>query len=183
MKMNDENFINQLKKKNEKALDYVIQKYGWLIKTIVSKHLFSLKDHQEECINDVLLAIWKNIDQYDSKISTFQNWVSGIARYKSIDYKRKYLSSLQNEAWETTEIIYYDQGLADILENEISDDLKELLACLKEEDRNIFMKLFFEEKEVEMVCRETGLKPSVIYNRISRGKRKMKRLYEERKGV
>jgi len=43
MKMNDENFINQLKKKNEKALDYVIQKYGWLIKTIVSKHYFLLK--------------------------------------------------------------------------------------------------------------------------------------------
>lgn len=32
MKINEGNFIIQLRKRNEKALDYVIDNYGWIIK-------------------------------------------------------------------------------------------------------------------------------------------------------
>lgn len=39
MKINEENFLDQLKKKNEKALDYVIDTYGWIIKSVIKKHL------------------------------------------------------------------------------------------------------------------------------------------------
>ncbi|KAJ53721.1 RNA polymerase sigma-70 factor [Clostridium tetanomorphum DSM 665] len=43
MKINEENFIRYLKKKNEKALDYIIDVYGGLIKSIVKKHLYNLE--------------------------------------------------------------------------------------------------------------------------------------------
>nr|WP_160688250.1 DNA replication protein [Clostridium sp. C2-6-12] len=42
MKINEENFIQQLRKKNEKALDYVIDNYEWIIKYIVRKHLYKI---------------------------------------------------------------------------------------------------------------------------------------------
>ena len=65
MKIDEENLIIQLRKKNEKALDYVIDNYGWVIKSIVFKHLYNLKSVQDECINDVLLGIWNNIGSFD----------------------------------------------------------------------------------------------------------------------
>ena len=45
MKINEENFIIQLRRKNEKALDYVIDNYGWIIKSIVKKHLYNFVEH------------------------------------------------------------------------------------------------------------------------------------------
>ena len=64
MNINDENFIIQLRKRNEKALDYVINNYGWVIKSIVKKEMYNLKYLQEECINDILLGVWNNINSF-----------------------------------------------------------------------------------------------------------------------
>ncbi|MGL5348579.1 MAG: hypothetical protein ACRDA3_14620 [Peptostreptococcaceae bacterium] len=35
MKVNENNFIEQLKRKNEKALVYVIDNYGWIINSSI----------------------------------------------------------------------------------------------------------------------------------------------------
>ena len=66
MKINEENFLKQLRRRNEQALDYVIDNYGWIIKSVVKKHLYNLQSVQNECINDVLLGLWNNIDKFDS---------------------------------------------------------------------------------------------------------------------
>lgn len=44
MKITEENVIKQLRKRNEKALYFVIDQYGGLIKSIIRKHLSSLED-------------------------------------------------------------------------------------------------------------------------------------------
>ncbi len=119
MKINEENFIIQLRRKNEKALDYVIDNYGWIIKSIVKKHLYNLQSVQAECINDVLMGIWNNIDTFDENKSDFKNWVAGIAKFKSIDYKRKYLKGLEYENIDDLNISVSDSTY-EILKNELS---------------------------------------------------------------
>ena len=64
MKVNENNYIRELRNRNEKALDYIIDNYGWIIKSIVKKHLYNLHSVQEECINDILLGIWNNIREF-----------------------------------------------------------------------------------------------------------------------
>uniref|UniRef100_UPI0039047390 sigma factor n=1 Tax=Gudongella sp. SC589 TaxID=3385990 RepID=UPI0039047390 len=91
MRITEDNFIQEIKKRNEKALEYVIENYGWILKTVLKKHLFYLQDYYDECMNDCLLAVWENINNYNPEKSNFKNWVGGIAKYKSIDYTRKYL--------------------------------------------------------------------------------------------
>ena len=52
-----------------------------------------------------------------------------------------------------------------------------MLSCLNEKDRILFWKLYVEEEPMEEVSRETGLKKEVIYNRLSRGKRRIRKQY------
>ena len=52
MKITEQNLIKQLKKKNPQAIDYIIDQYGGLIKTVLLKNLYDQKDHWEECFND-----------------------------------------------------------------------------------------------------------------------------------
>ena len=177
MKINEENFIIQLRKRNEKALDYVIDNYGWIIKSIVKKHLYNLQIVQDECINDVLIGIWNNIDTFDENKSEFKNWVAGIAKFKSIDYKRKYLKGLEYENIDDLNISV-SESTYEILENELSLDVEEMLNCLNEKDRDLFYKLYVEEIEVNKISEETGMKRDAIYNRVSRAKKKIRDIFK-----
>jgi len=61
LKITEENFIGEMKKGNEKALEYVIDNYAWILKTVLKKHLFYIPNLYDECMNDCLFAIWENI--------------------------------------------------------------------------------------------------------------------------
>ena len=177
MKINEENFLDQLKKKNEKALDYVIDTYGWIIKSVIKKHLYNLQSVQDECINDVLLGLWNNIDKFDENKSEFKNWIAGIAKFKAIDYKRKYLRELDNENVDDLNITV-DDSIHELLKNELRLEMQEMMNSLKEKDRELFYKLYVEEIEVDKVSQETGIKRDVIYNRVSRAKKKLRDIFK-----
>ncbi|QUF83261.1 sigma-70 family RNA polymerase sigma factor [Clostridium butyricum] len=177
MKINEENFLDQLKKKNEKALDYVIDTYGWIIKSVIKKHLYNLQSVQDECINDVLLGLWNNIDKFDENKSEFKNWIAGIAKFKAIDYKRKYLRELDNEKVDDLNITV-DDSTHELLKNELSLEMQEMMNSLNERDRELFYKLYVEEIEVDKVSQETGIKRDVIYNRVSRAKKKLRDIFK-----
>ena len=175
MKITEENFVEEMKRGNEKALEYVIDNYAWILKTVIKKHLFYLPYLYEECMNDCLLAIWDNIISYNPERSSFKNWVGGIAKYKSIDYTRKYLKNLENQNIEDANIAIEDNSLKEILSKEISEQTEKMLSSLSKEDQKIFKKLYFEEKGMDEISEDTGLSKSALYNRLSRGKKKMRK--------
>ena len=88
--INDENFLNEIKDRNEEALCYIIEKYGDLINSVIGNHLYLLVEEQEECFDDVFLNIWEHIDSFKEEQNSLKNWIAGIARYRSIDYLRRY---------------------------------------------------------------------------------------------
>ena len=143
----------------------------------MKKHLYNLQSVQDECINDVLIGIWNNIDTFDENKSEFKNWVAGIAKFKSIDYKRKYLKGLEYENIDDLNISV-SESTYEILENELSLEVEEMLNCLNEKDRDLFYKLYVEEIEVNKISEETGMKRDAIYNRVSRAKKKIRDIFK-----
>ena len=86
--MDDRQLAAGIRRKEEKALDQLIDQYGRLIKSIVFYHLGDF--YRDECINDILLCIWNHIDQYHPEKNSLKNWIGAICKYKCIDYKRKF---------------------------------------------------------------------------------------------
>lgn len=177
MKISEENFIDELKKKNEKALEYLVDNYGWIIKTVCKKHLIELPNLLDDCMNEVLIDIWKNIDRFDSAKGNIKNWIAGISKFKSIDFKRKYFKDLALEDISNFNIISNESLELSTLKVELSDETEQLLKCLKKSDCELFIKLYVEEEKIEDISSQTGIKKDIIYNRISRGKRKIKNLF------
>lgn len=183
MKIGEHNYIKQLQLHNEKALLYVIDEYGGLLMSIIRKHLFSVPHREEECFNDVLLKIWQNISEFDESKSTFKNWAAAVARYRSIDYLRQYRKELEAVNIEDTMIVKEDKMLANMIEREISEELEMMLDTLKPIDKELFMRLYVQEQSVDEVSRETGMKTEVIYNHLSRSKKKLCRQFQIERGV
>lgn len=183
MKIGEKNYIKQLRLHNEKALAYVIDEYGGLIMSVIRKHLFYLPEKQEECFDDVLLKIWLNIESFDENKSTFRNWAAAVAKYQAIDYLRSYRKELQTVNIEDAVIVQEDHALAGMIEKEINLEVEKMLECLKPQDRELFYKLYVEEKSMKQISCETGIKQEVIYNRLSRGRKKLRRNILEERGA
>lgn len=179
--MNNKKLIKGIIKKDEKALEYLIDEYGWVVKTVVYKYLYNFKNLQEECINDIFLRIWNNIKYYDSEQSSLKNWIASISKYKAIDYLRKYAKELEDENIDyITGISDKEDNYKEVIEEGVSEELEKLIEPLNEDDKRIFRKLFYEEKTVEEISKEENLKKNTIYSKVSRGKKKIKDSIEER---
>lgn len=174
MKIKENNFVYQLQIKNEKALAYIISEYGGLVMSVIRKHLFLMEDMEEECFDDVFLSVWEHSSSFDEEITSFKNWIAGIARYKAIDYLRKYRTRLDDIGLDGITVSNEDQELLKLIDREISEEMDQMLSCLNDTDKQLFMKLYVEEKEIDVVCEETGMNKNVIYKRLSRGKQKIR---------
>lgn len=173
MVINDQNFIQQLHDRNEDALMYVIDTYGGLVKSVIAKNMSCLKEEQQDCMNDVFLAVWEHIDSYHPEKNSFKNWIAAIAKYKAIDYMRKFQREIINISYD--EKGYENRSLEAKLEDELSERTEELLSCLNEKDRELFLLLYAQEEPMETVSRKLHMSKPVIYNRISRAKKRIKK--------
>lgn len=175
MKIDNNNFIYQLCMKNEDALMYVIDEYGGLIKAVIRKNMSCLKWKQDECFNDVLLSIWEHIESFHPENNSFKNWIAAIAKHKSIDYMRKYRFEMDKVTYDGMENYeLQNEDRPEILESEISARTEELLAVLKPKDREILIRIYANEESVEQVSQDLNIEKSVIYNRVSRAKKKLR---------
>ncbi|UYV51453.1 sigma-70 family RNA polymerase sigma factor [Priestia megaterium] len=170
--MEDDWIVACITQKKEKGLELLIDQYGGLITAIVRKHLGTLKSYEEECVNDVLLAVWHHIDRFDSKKNTFENWVAAVAKYKAIDYQRKYIKT-QHEALSEAGV-----GETSEVHNIQTNDVEELLGHLSEGDRELFKAYYLQEVELKQIAEKQQTTIGNLYNRLSRGRKKLKAIFK-----
>lgn len=169
--MKDKLIIKYIKKKNQKGMEILIDQYNGLITSVIRYHLGSLTNYEEECVSDTLLAIWDNIEGFDQDKNTFKNWICAIAKYKAIDYKRKYLNKI--EVSDLDEQNYYiDKNLLKI---EIQEELNETLKFLSEEDKEIFRRYYLNDESVIDIANDKKLAISSVHSKLSRGKAKIRK--------
>ena len=183
MRANEDNFIRLLRQRKEEGILYVIEAYGGLIRSVVWKRLSGFPDRAEECMNDIFLGIWQNIERFDEKKGSFANWAAGVARLEAIDMLRKIQREKSTVSIENVEILQEDKALLELVEQEISEETEAVLNCLSPKDRELFRRIFIEQEEPEAVGNAMGMSRDNVYVRIFRGKKKIRRKMDGWKGV
>lgn len=180
MKITEENVVEQLFKKNEKALFFVVDQYGGIIRAVMKRYLGNLEIIQDECLDDVLLIVWKNIAAYDPSKNSLKNWIAAITKYKAIDYQRQYKRYLQQHELEDHMLIEHKSVEAHVVENMLSSETEKILSSLKKEDQVLFLQHYGEQKGVDELAEERGVNKAVIYNRLSRRRKKLRAAFRNR---
>jgi len=174
--IDENNFIEQIKRKNAKALEFVVDNYSNLVFKVVRTVLNSSFDckYVEECVNDVFWSVWNNIEGFDYEKGNFKYWITAIAKYKAIDYKRKHFKQRTDECID-------DYNLQDELnvENTIisMENRKELLIAIngmKLEDKEIFIRRYFLYEGIENIAKTFGVDRNLVDKRLSRGRKFLK---------
>lgn len=184
MKIKDDNFIEHLKKRHPKSLDYIIDKYGGLVNTVVSNTLRDMDDRGliEECISDVFIAVWENAEKFNGDIVNFKSWIAGITKYKAIDYFRKYSKKVNSEA--INENIADKRDLEDDYINGIeAKRLIEIIMAYDEPDKSIFIRKFLLGESSSEISKAIGITINNINTRVFRGRQKIKKEFFNEKEV
>lgn len=175
MRVNNSNYIKQLKSGKEAALEFIVDKYLPLVKGIVNKVLLPTGDSYfiEECINDVFLSVWDNSSKFSGEDTDFRRWICVIAKFKAIDYYRKSKKNM-NIAVEVIEELQVNSAEEEFLTKEEENQLIKLINQLEQIDRNIFVMKFFLGESSEDIAKKLNMSKAAIDNRIYRGKKKLR---------
>ena len=181
MKSNESNFIKRLQSGKEDALDYIVDRYLPLIKSVVQQVLRPIQREElvGECVNDVFLSVWQNARKFrGGDENGFKNWICAVAKYKAIDYYRK---EVKNHEFATE---FLENPIQESMEVDVGDTVNDLLNQLDPIDRKIFIMKYLLGFSSEETAEKLSLSKSAIDNRIYRGKKKLRHngrvLYEGR---
>ena len=170
MYVSDPELAKAIKNGSERAFEELIRLYGGLIRAVVRYHLKSVPMWQEDCENDVLLSVWRNIDRFDPEKNSLKNWLGAVAKYRAINYKRKYIRELSGKEL-TEDITDGTAADAELLQEEVRSDIISLLEALEPADREIFIRRYIMEQPVGEIAAANMRKTSWVYNRLSRGRK------------
>ncbi|MCW6112431.1 sigma-70 family RNA polymerase sigma factor [Clostridium sporogenes] len=173
MKIDANNFIEQIKYKNTKALDFIIDEYSNLVFKILHTMLNSNFHSQyvEECANDVFWSVWNNIDSFDEKKGNFKHWIAAISKYKAIDYKRKLFKQNIIESIDD-HVLFDDTSIENnVILSENKEEIFQVMNDMKKEDREIFIRRYFLDEKVENIAKIFGVNRNLIDKRLSRGRK------------
>ena len=174
--MTEDDLIFKLTIKDESGLQELINNYSGLLKSVIHKHLYALPHYQEECLNDVFLAIWENAGAYDKNKASFKNWICVIARYRAINIFKKYRHELTTVPIEhashfATNDLPFKTELWEI-------ELDHLLAPLSEKDRTLIRDVVESNYSTEEIAQKHNLTRSALYNRVYRAKVKVRSFFK-----
>lgn len=166
----DEKITEGILNGDEFALELLIDKYGGLIKSIVYYHLKYFPEYREECMQDIFLAIWRNIKSYNADKNSLKNWIGAVSKYKCIDYKRKYYKEICFE--ELDESVAGPESFA---QNELAEEIESILNCLDKDDRELFYRHYILGEKICRIAKSKDKSSAFFYNRLSRGREKIRR--------
>ena len=177
--MQDREFVKFMKKKPEKAMKELTEKYAGLIYAVVKSKLINFSEYIiEDCTADVLSDFYINIDKYDFTKCSIKTWLCVIAKNKAIDILRK----SKTETVSIDEIEISDENT---IEGDFEEKEKRLAVIRKineldEPDKSIMIRKYYIGQTSKEIAEILDMTVSSVDTRASRV---IKRLREYFGGV
>ncbi|WP_194191461.1 sigma-70 family RNA polymerase sigma factor [Clostridium chrysemydis] len=177
--MKEDELIRGLINKEEKAFNFIVNKYGLTILKIIKSILKEPheKDFIIECYDDTYMKALENISKH-KKDCEFRVWIYTIAKYTALDYKRKLKRLYKNDELDDKDAV--SKGVEDIyLEREDLKIINEIYKKLDREDQILFKDKFIKNCDTEYLKEKYFISRDTLYKRISRLRNKCRKIREE----
>jgi RNA polymerase sigma-70 factor (ECF subfamily) len=173
--MQDEKIIELFFERDEKALNETEAKYGNFCRTVAS-NILSMREDREECLNDLLLALWNNIPPerprnlkaYIAKI--VRNLALKKTRSENVWRRCKSFSEIGEEFIASIPDTY--DLIAQFESDRAGEILNELLESLPEHERDVFVLRYYFGENVAYVAADMGFSEGKVKSILFRTRKK-----------
>lgn len=134
----DERLIFECSKKNELAFDELCFRYAQHIHNYVFRYLNKIEE-TEELTQEILVAIYESLPNYDSKKGKAKTFIFTISRYKIFSYfrERERDKIIENLDIKHEKIIGSDDVYKNIENKEFTENLMRNLDLLPPRDKDV----------------------------------------------
>ena len=173
--MDDKKIIGLFLARDENALRAVEQKYGGLC-YYVAENILGRREDCEECVNDVLLALWQSIPP--EKPENLRAFTAKLTRNRAIAKRRDQNSRGRSEVMIVSDecLDFLDDGgdlLTEFESRRMGKVISEFLAEVEEDARDVFVLRYFLGMKLEAVAKETGFSLGKVKMSLARTKKKL----------
>lgn len=171
--MEDEvKLLARLRNRERDSIDDAIRVYTPYLSTVLYNMVGNIlsKEDIEEIVSDVFVALWKNAERIDLQKGTVRSYISATAR----NFALKRL----NKRTEHTNIddIEIEDEASSIEESAAGSAVWDAVMSLGEPDNEIFVRYYKFDEKIRDISKATGLNISTVKTRLSRGKRKLRKI-------
>ena len=170
MMVDESKLLMQLQKRHKNSINQAIEVYTPYLSTVLYNMVGNglPKEDIEEIVSDVFVVLWKNAEYIDLSKGTLRSYIAATARnlaLKRLNKKKDYTNL------DDIEIPIEDEFTVD---NKKS--IWDAVMRLGEPDNEIFVRFYKYDEKLKDISKATGLNVSTIKTKLSRGKRKLKKL-------
>lgn len=167
---NDQKLLDLIKKNPSKGLGLLIETYSGLIYYIVQGKLTDSPQDIEECVSDVFLHFYEQIEAVDLNKGSIKAYLATIATRSAVSVYRKTVARKETAMEEevTPEIVEERHPESVLLEGEKRNRILQELEKLGEPDTEIMYRRYFLAQPVKEIADIIGMKSNSVTKRISR---------------
>ena len=172
--MHEKEIIELILGRDEKGLSLLQTYYSPLMRYIVSPILKD-KREQEECISEITMKIWNNIQFFDSTKGSWNGWITAISRNAALGRARKIRPAV------STEDIPIDLPSPDptpeeaLIFKERQEMLIKALNQLSQKDRAIFYRKYYYLQSTAQIALEMSTTQRAVEGRLYRIKKRLRK--------
>lgn len=123
---------------------------------------------------DIFIKVFNNINQL-KEVNNSKAWLSTVTRNFCIDFlrKEKRRKNAENESKDT---VYNYETREDFLEEELLyDELYNKIDSLKEADKDLINRKYFQQQKISKISSELNISPSAVKMRLQRVRDRVKK--------
>lgn len=178
MKIEDRKIYTYIEN-NNLQMEKIVATYSNYISTIIKNSYIQLSSEDiEEVVLDVFFTLWKNKNKLDINKS-MSAYISGITK-NLIKYKYRQCKVNQN-------IEEYEEKLIDssnieiiLLQNEKQDIIKKELEKIKQEDKEIFIEYYYDDRSIKEISKIFNMTEAKIKSKLFRVRKKIRKVLKKR---
>ena len=171
--------MERIRRRDERALEALIQRYQAMLRSIVGRMLSNDQD-VEDVLEDVFLNVWNVTANFDGSRGTALAWIITIARRRAIDCVRRW------QAYDRAEKRFQasaDTGCShfagDDVEREAANSdtaaiFRKLLSTLPPLQSAVVRMAFYRGLSQREIARQTGLPLGTVKTRLELGVKKLR---------
>ena len=206
----DDDLALRLRERDPEALETLISRYSreifYFIRLVLDG--IGVAQDAEECVNDLFVAVWQEIDSFDAGRGTLRTWLTMRSKYIALDRRRQLCrrqthnlqSADESRPWNSAESAggrksagwgyEYDNrvllpphpeaSMESLLEqSERREELRLALATLPEFDRYLIYQRYFKFASTEELAAKTGLTRHAVDTRLWRARKSLREALKE----
>lgn len=174
--LDDKQLVQALSEGREEALGELYDRFASMLLALTTRILGSRED-AEEVVQEALVQVWNQADRYKPDRSSVSTWLVLIARSRAIDRLRS------RQVVERTAVAAQlekgdprtsPEGAGAVLQYERGKRLREEMAALPDEQRDVLERAFFEGLTQREIAKTTGIPLGTVKTRTLLAMRKLR---------